>query len=110
MRTDHRALAALDADLRIPSRNFESEIAFLPSRRSSGECAIARECADWKFVALPCVNRSEHIALEIGAPGNTGGSSILLVTVAGTFTSNKWASVSSTANMFFLTTSSPFLP
>ena len=62
MRTDEHALATLDANLRIPHRNFRGKIAFLPTRGVRWERAIARHRAHGQSVATACRNRPQHIA------------------------------------------------
>ena len=74
VRADHGALAALDADLRIPRGNFERQVALLPFRRAGGESAVAGECAHRKFVAAAGVDRAQHVVLELRRAGKRCGN------------------------------------
>ena len=64
VRTNHGALSALDADLRIPGRDFERQVALLPFRGSGGEGAVDGKCADRQFVAASGIDHAQHVALE----------------------------------------------
>src|SRR5260221_13248493 len=61
MRTDHRALAALDACRRLPLWEVESEIAFLEARRAGGKGPVERHGADWELVAAAGENLRQHV-------------------------------------------------
>ena len=76
VRADHRALAALDADLRVPYRDFKSQVAFLPFGGSGGEGAVHREHADREFFSAISINRAQHVALEVGRVGGEGGGNL----------------------------------
>ena len=65
VRADHGALAALDADLRVPCGNLERQVALLPLGRAGREGSIAGERADGKFVALAGVDGAEDVVLEL---------------------------------------------
>ena len=72
VRADHGALAALDADFRIPHGDFESEIALLPFGGAGGESAVDGEGADREFVAAILVDHAENVAVEVGRGGGEG--------------------------------------
>ncbi len=60
---------------------------------------------------LPDIITAVTRLTKSGAASETvGGIGRVAVTVPGTFTSNRWARVWSTAAKFFCTTTSPFLP
>ena len=69
VRANHGALAALDADLGIPHRNLQRDVALLPLGGSGGEGAVGRERADRQLVAAVLVDRAQYVALEIGRAG-----------------------------------------
>ena len=111
VRANHRALAALDADLRIPRRDLECQVSFLPFRCARGERPVAGEGADRQFVAAyPRRSCQARHARTSVLPERWRNFDLAGYLLPGIFTSNKCASVSSTACMFFFTTSSPFLP
>ena len=66
MRTNHGALSALNADLRIPGRDFERQVALLPFRGSGGKSAVDWKCAHRQFVATSRIDHAQHVALEFG--------------------------------------------
>ena len=72
MRANHSALAALDADLRIPRRNFQSQIALLPFRGARREGSVAGEGADGEFVAATGVDCAQHVVLELRSSRERG--------------------------------------
>src|SRR5208282_722962 len=69
VRADHGAFAALNADLRIPRRNFKRNVALLPLRRAGGKGAIDWKRAHRKIVAVTGVDYAEHIALKLRRSG-----------------------------------------
>ncbi len=66
VRADERALVALDADLRVPHRNLESEVALLPLRRSHRPGAVDREGAHRQQVALAGQHHRRDLLHEVG--------------------------------------------
>ena len=65
MRANHDALAALDAQLLVPHRNFQRDVALLPLRGSGGEGAINGQRADRNQVAVTVDNQRFHVAHEV---------------------------------------------
>src|SRR5208337_2009707 len=63
---DHSALAALNADLRVPGGNLERDVALFPFRGAGGKGPIDWERAHGNLIAVAGVNYAEHIALELG--------------------------------------------
>src|SRR5205807_4156334 len=53
MRTDQNALAALDAEIGLPNRNFLCDVALLPLCGAHGICAVDGESTDRQHVAAP---------------------------------------------------------
>ena len=72
VRTNHGALAALDADVRVPDGNFEREIALLPLGGSSGEGAVDGEGADGQLVATIFVDRAQNVSFKVRGVGGEG--------------------------------------
>src|SRR6266705_5915971 len=66
VRAYHGAFAALDANLRVPHRNFERDVALFPFGGAGGKSAIGWECAHGKIIAVAGVDCAEYIALEPG--------------------------------------------
>ena len=52
MGTNDGTLGALNAQIRLPDRNLQSDIPFFPFGGAVGESAIAGENADRKIVAM----------------------------------------------------------
>src|ERR1017187_4089867 len=65
MRANHRTLAALDADLRVPRRNFQSQVPLLPFRGARGERAVAGEYAHRKLIAAAGVDGAQNVVFEL---------------------------------------------
>ncbi len=53
MRAYESAVAALDADFRIPDGDRQRDVALFPLRRGTRECAVVRERAHRQFVTTP---------------------------------------------------------
>ncbi len=64
VRADHRALAALDADVWIPDRDFVGQVALLPLRRTGGVGAIDGQGADRQLIAFFGDHRAQDLAHE----------------------------------------------
>ena len=73
VRANHGALAALDADLRIPHGNFERDVALFPLGGAGGEGAIDGESAHGEFIAVASIDCAEHIALKLRGSGGERG-------------------------------------
>ena len=69
MRANEDALAALDAQVRFPNRNFQRDIALFPLGCCRGIGAIDGHRADWQAVAFSRDDRTQHIADEFGRLG-----------------------------------------
>ncbi len=67
VRANHDALAALDAQLFVPHRNFQRDVALLPLRGSRGEGAVDRHGADRDLVAVAGDHQRFHVAHEVGS-------------------------------------------
>ena len=65
VRADERALVALDADLRVPDRNLERDVALLPFRGRHRPRAVDGERADRQQVALAGQHDRGHLLHEI---------------------------------------------
>src|SRR5262249_40807327 len=66
MRTDHRALAALYANARVPDRDVARQVTLLPLGRSCRVRAVARERAHGQLIATPGDDLAQHVAHERG--------------------------------------------
>ena len=107
MRTDHRALAALDAGRRLPHRDLLRQIAFLVLRGGGGEGAVARHGADRQVVAAAGDDLEEDVAHELGRVRRDRCVRSWSTATALTVISCRFASVASIAFRFFCTTASP---
>ena len=72
MRADQHAFAALDAQLLIPFRNLESDVALFPLRRRGGESAVDGHGADRQIVAFAGNDPPEYLLHEFGRGGGDG--------------------------------------
>ena len=68
VRTDQHALAALDAEVGFPHRNFLRDVALLPLRRADRISAVDREGADGQAVAAAGDDFGGDVAERIPAP------------------------------------------
>ncbi len=66
MRADQCALAALDTNLFVPHRNFESDVPFLPCCGAGRECSVDRHGAHREIVAKPGNNFREDVFHKVG--------------------------------------------
>ena len=66
MRADKDALAALDAQVGLPDRDFQGDVALLPLGGAGGEGAVHRQGADRQVVALQGNDRAQHILDKLG--------------------------------------------
>ena len=66
MRTDHRALVALDAEDLVPDRDLGGNVALLPARGADRERAVHRERRNGKQIALARHHHRGDLAHEIG--------------------------------------------
>ena len=69
VRTNHNALATLDAQLLVPHRNLQRDVALLPLRGSCGESAVNRQRAHWNQVALTVDDQRFHVTHEVRRVG-----------------------------------------
>ena len=69
MRTNHAAIAALDADIGLPDRHEVGDIALFPLGSGAGIGAIHRQGADRQFVAAPGHHHRRHVAHELRRVG-----------------------------------------
>ena len=74
MGADHRALAAVDADRRIPDGDLLGDGPFLVLRRPAGEDPVHREGAHGQEIPLAGHQARRHAGHEIGRLGGTGES------------------------------------
>src|SRR4030095_3332154 len=75
---DYRALPAWDTDCRIPIRDFERQVSFLPLSRSRRVRAVARERAHGQLIATPGDDLAEHVSHERRGGGRHGRPQIKL--------------------------------
>ena len=66
MRAHHHALAALDAEVFVPHRDFESDVALLPHRGAGRECPVDRQLRNRERIAVAGDDRSEHVLHKLG--------------------------------------------
>ena len=78
VRANHDALAALDAQLLIPHRNFQGDVALLPLRGTGGEGAVDGHRADRNLVAVTIDHQRFHVAHEVGSIGRDRRTNIEL--------------------------------
>ena len=69
VRTDHAAIATLDADFRFPDRHEVGNIALFPLGGGAGVGAIDRQGANRQFIAAPGHHHGRHIAHEFWGIG-----------------------------------------
>ena len=95
VRADERALVALDADLRVPDRDLDGEVALLPLRGAHRPGAVHREGAHGQEVALAGHHHRGHALHEVGRVRRRRGAAAARVAVAavGGGTSWRWARV-----------------
>ena len=72
MRADHAAVAALNADIRLPDRYEVGNIAFFPLRGGTGIGAVHRQGADRQLVAAPGHHHRRDLLHELGRIGRHG--------------------------------------
>src|SRR5262245_17375391 len=65
MRADHGTLAALNAGLGIPDRNFERQVPLLPPCRGSRERSIHPKGTDRKVIAPTGIDWAEHFGFKM---------------------------------------------
>jgi hypothetical protein len=65
MRADQGALVALDAQVGLPDRDLQRQVALLPARRPGRPGAIDGECGDRQQVPLPRHHHGGHLLHEI---------------------------------------------
>src|ERR1700721_201617 len=73
MGANHGAFAALNAHLRMPCGNFQSQVALLRFRCPGGERAVTGKSADRKFIAATGIDCAENVVLKFGRSGEGGG-------------------------------------
>ncbi len=112
VRTDHRAVAALDADLRLPRRHQVRDVPLLPLRRARRIRAVGRHRADRQLVAAPGHHHGGDLLDELRAPAAARPAA-----AGGCWSAPQAASpreddssVRSTAAKFCSTSSRPFFP
>ena len=66
MGADERTFAALNTNLIVPYRNFESDISLLPRGGTGWKCSVDRHGAHRKLVAEPGNNFREDIFHKVG--------------------------------------------
>ena len=66
MRTDQNALTALNAQIGLPYRNFQRDVALLPLCGGHGICAVDRESTDRQQVAAAGHNFKRNAANKVG--------------------------------------------
>src|SRR5574341_192752 len=65
VRTDHHTLAALNAQVRLPDRNLERQVALLPLSRPGRKRAVNRQRANGDLVPLEDDHRTEYLLDEV---------------------------------------------
>ncbi len=73
VRADHDALAALDAQVGFPNRDFQGDVAFFPLRGAGREGAVHRHGAHGHVVAFEGQHRAEHVLDEVRRFGRDDG-------------------------------------
>ena len=98
VRADEAALAALDADVRLPYRHDVGKVALLEGGGARRKGAVDRHQAHWDLVAARLEHLGGHLADELRRLRRHNGRAIPVARrVAGTLTSCKRSSVPSTA-------------
>ena len=72
MGADQHALAALDAELLIPDRDLERDVALFPLRGAGGEGAVDGHGADGEVVAFAGDHAGGDLLHELGRSGGDG--------------------------------------
>ena len=102
VRADEAAVAALDADLRLPDRHDLGDVALLPLRRCrSGRCRRSGSALTGSSSPRPAIIIAVTCCTNAGASsGTSGGRAAPSAACVGTSTSCRCASAASTAAKF----------
>ena len=66
VRADEDALAALDAQVGFPDRDFQGDVALFPLGGAGGEGAVHGHGGDRDVIAIEGDHRAKHVLDEIG--------------------------------------------
>ena len=75
VRADHDALATLDAQVSLPDRDLQRQVAFLPLGCAGREGTVHRKCGYGDIIAVEPDDGTKDIAHKFGAPIDSLGES-----------------------------------